>query len=129
MKIKLDFITNSSSVCYLISSPKKIKIVEVLYDRGIPPSKIDYFIEIDNKKALIEQALSEGATYDWITEAIGPYRFWGLSKNWYEKSLKVIQEGNIVCLVDLDRSDFKIINRFEAIILNEGASIIGVESG
>jgi hypothetical protein len=64
---------------------------------------------------------------DWVTEATGASRFYGISKEWYEMSLKSIQEGDFICLIDMDRNHYETTQRLEKILQDE-STILGVQS-
>ena len=127
MKIKLDFVTNSSSTCYLISSPKRITKV-LLGEYGMRLSRIDYLHIITNREALIKQASGRDEC-DWISKATGPDRFWGMSEEWYKKGLSALEDAEYICLIDIDRNYFEDIQKFERIIEDDiNGSILGVTS-
>ena len=43
---------------------------------------------------------------------MGPRRFWGATEEWYNRSKKIIEEGNFVVHVDIERN-FDDVDCFE----------------
>ena len=106
MKIKRDFVTNSSSVCYLIAAPNK----EILDDMIDLIDKIDQMDDASNEGAGIQFAgntikkLNEyvqGRPWDWITKARG-LEFIYMTEHVYKESKLIIEEGEYVLIANMD---------------------------
>jgi hypothetical protein len=98
MKIKLDFITNSSSCCYVISSPKPISMSDIVLS-GV---KFNEFQCLDSVENLIKYTDCEPC--DWVKKATGPRRFWGCQPREYEKYKKIIEDGKYVIIAHVERN-------------------------
>ena len=75
MKIKIDYVTNSSSCCFLISSPREITKTE-LHDLGVQPSMFNNFGCISTIEKLIEHVDCEPC--DWVLADFGEQRKSGI---------------------------------------------------
>lgn len=124
MKIKIDFITNSSSICFLIMAPQRIT-KKFIIENGVRPSVINDFKCITNLKKLIEYV--DGQPCDWIRYARGPTRWWNLEEDWYFDAKEIIENGKAVVLIDIERNH-EDVNFFENMILGRGCQIVRREA-
>jgi hypothetical protein len=99
MKIKLDFVTNSSSCCYVISSPKPMKTSDFV---SISGGSFNEFQSLSTIEELIKYTDSEPC--DWVKKATGPRRFWGCQPREYEKYKAIIESGNSVIIAHVERN-------------------------
>jgi hypothetical protein len=124
MKIKLDFITNSSSCSYIISSSKQILEQDVCSFSNLPYSHVDFNC-ISDIETLIEHADSEPC--DWIKKITGPNKFWGVRREWYNKGKELIEQGKFVIFADVTRN-YNAIEKFESAMRGLNCKILEKES-
>jgi hypothetical protein len=119
MKIKLDFVTNSSTVTYLISTP-----IEIDQDQlHIHPShSLESFEVFKTLEELTVYTQSEDS--DWITKVTGPYRFWGLCEEHYLICKQIISDGNIAIDMSINNNFTDQMGRVETLLGKKGAKIM-----
>jgi len=59
MKIKMDFVTNSSSVCYVVFVPQSFKVTDKMIEDGIEEAKYWWEFEEDEKMPTVETLKKE----------------------------------------------------------------------
>ncbi len=127
MKIKLDFVTNSSSIMYLISSSKKLTKVALLDEGYKGGSCFHDFASIDNRERLIEYFDQEPC--DWVKRITGPTKFWGGSREWYKMGERIISDGDFATFISVERSSFdECIESLERVLTMLDCEILGKES-
>jgi trans-2-enoyl-CoA reductase len=125
MKIKLTFITNSSSVSYLISSEKTIT-KRKLINEGMPSRFIERLNSITTLDDLIEYVAQEPC--DWTSRVCGPRRFWGETEEFYKSARKTIEKGKIATFINIERNNWDKVELFERIIQEVNCQIVERES-
>lgn len=108
MKVKSDFVTNSSSTCYVLALDEEdIPKLEELLDQVRKDAEyINEGVGIDNifrnMKELKEY--TNGGPIDWITKARGEtFRFWDLDPSYYVFLAKIIiKDKKIATLARID---------------------------
>jgi len=118
MKIKTDFVTNSSTIVYFISCPKEID-KDILHVN--PSHALEEYTVFKTMEELIEYTQSEKC--DWITKVTGPYRFWQMSQEYYQRCKEIILSGNIVIHMDINNNYTDEMRRIEDIFTDRGATI------
>ena len=115
MKIKTDFVTNSSSINFIFSCPVRITEGEL----GISPAHaVEKFECLDTIENLISYAQDDPC--DWITKITGPRRFWQLGERWYGICKDIINGGNYAIRVKMNNNYWDETERMKNYIEGHG---------
>jgi hypothetical protein len=112
MKIKTDFITNSSSVAFILSVDKNFSMDYFLIKNNFflnksDDSRIREFTEIE---CLIEETQNEEC--DWIDRIRGPRDFWTLGPQEYDYCKFAISKGKKAVYLEISRNYYDRFDRF-----------------
>jgi len=123
LKIKTDFITNSSSVHYYIEAPYEITAKDLSLN-----IRHDEDFEIFNDiEHLITYCQNEEC--DWIDKARGTPKRWyhSIWEEEFDMMKQIIKEGNWAGYVRLDRNDYDRCEDFREDLINCGGTIVKTE--
>lgn len=116
MKIKIDFVTNSSTACFIFESEQLIRKEDVNWVF----KNWEYFTSLKTKKELI--AYTQKHTCDWINLVRGPTYFRKMDEYEYNICLEIINRGKIVVYGEVDQ--YKNTSKFRSDIESKDAKLI-----
>jgi len=100
MKIKLSFVTNSSSATFILSSSKRLFKTKIFNSRGMKYTQS--FKDVKSVEALVK-AVQYDNSYDFINEFIGPREYLLMPKPIYLICKKEITQNNRrITIVDIN---------------------------
>jgi len=124
MKIKTDFVTNSSSVNFIISSPVKVEENDLL--TIIQRHSLEHYDVFTDIESLITHTQQDEC--DWVTKIRGPYRYWNMSTNHYTMCKRIIADGNMAIYMTINNNFYEEMDMLEKLFKDKGGSILLRES-
>jgi hypothetical protein len=122
MKIKMDFVTNSSSTCYIFSSRVPIDISQI----NVKLRRWDCLKCLKTKEQAISAANEKGRC-DWIDLARGP-EFYHMTEKEYNTCIDLIKGGKYAIHVKINRNDEQSIDRIFNFIEERGGVLVLTEA-
>jgi len=124
MKIKREFVTNSSSTSYIFSCPKKIRRTDL--PKHMFATQWDSFVYAETKKKLIAYAQNSKCT--WIDEIKSlPSEYYRLPPGEFQIALREILDGNAIVIMQLDRDRVQSSDVIDT-MKDLGAKLISIEA-
>lgn len=118
MRVKLDFVTNSSSATFVFESSKK------LLRKDIEKHMRFYYAEsfrcFNSRKSIVK--FTEAGYSDWVSKARGePSQFWRMGPSEYEAACEALRKNNYCIYASIDRNDLDRVEKFLDLVEDTGA--------
>ncbi len=120
MKIKADFVTNSSSTTYVIDFKQEYRRKD--FEKHFTLRSGECFRLFKNKISLIK--FTQDSDVDWITEVTKkPLMYWGMGQDEFDEAIKILEYDSLVAYLAMDRNNRDRVDRAERIIMENGGLI------